>query len=703
MNRYGLEKYLMAFMLLGGFVAHSDEDTTHTEEYDGLEEVIVSAHPFAHLGLTQSSYLLIGDELARTLKESIGATLEKLPGVQNNAFGTVVGRPVVHGLDGPRVKVLTDGVSTMDLGVSYIDHPLLTNTFTADSIELINGATSLMFGSGAIGGVINVVTGRLPDRAPSKSGTIAELSQLTGGSVKNVALRQELTFSERLSLHVDGFIRAGDPYEIPACPESEQYLELEGIHEDDEDEDHEQNCSVLANSDYSLESGSIGFSVFGERSSFSTAVTINQGSYGVPLHFDHHEEEEEHLDDEGEDEDHHDEDHHEEESERVEIDLKQDRIDFNTNLFPQSDSDLKVNVKLGISQYEHAELEAHQLVTHFTNDGHDFRTELVVPKMGNLVQIYGFHHELRDFTLTSEDAFNAERSSIAGFALYRWKGIGRQYEYGIRYGTINDSATHEAGRKFSSYSLAAGILWNLPQHNTWSLNGEFSTRAPVIEELYIEGVHLATNSIERGDPGLGNERLFSLSSKVHYSWNRATLDLTGYLNWFQDFIYSRDSGLEEDHRPIFQRVQEDVTFKGFDVLLSSHLVQHNVWNLVGSIGVDVVTSELIDSKDTLPRQPPTRTRISLDSTYGGAWSFGGELTHIAEAQDVASYELPTTGWNNLKLYASFSRAIGFNHRLKISIQGDNLTNQEQRLHVSPIKDQIVQRGRFFKFSIRVSS
>lgn len=540
-------------------------DSSSDEE---LEEVTVTAHPFAHLGLTQSAILLVEDELRRAVQESIGATLDSLPGVQNNAFGIVVGRPVIHGLDGPRVKVLSDSLSTMDLGVSYIDHPLLTSTILADSVELINGATSLLFGSGAIGGVVNVVTGRLPDKAPGETSTVAEFSQTNGGTGNNLAIKQDFGLSQNLFLHFDAFIRSGDPYEIPTCPETEEFLELEGIHDDEHEEEHGhedehedehvQDCSVLANSDYSLESGSAGFSIFGNRSSFSTAVTVNQGTYGVPLHFAHHhdEEESEHHDDE--EEEHHD----DEEAERVEIDLKQNRVDFNTNVYLQENTDLKLNLKFGISDYEHAELEEHEIVNFFTNDGYELRAELVIPKHGNLSQVYGFHRELRDFTLTSGDRFSAERNSFSSYALYRWLGSQQHYEFGMRFGRISDDTSYQVSRDFNSYSVAGGILWNLPHRRTASINSELSTRAPVIEELYIDGFHLATNSIERGDPNLDNERLFAISGQSSYTWNQFGLNLTGYLYWFNDFIYSIDSGIEEDHLPIFNLVQDDVSRSG---------------------------------------------------------------------------------------------------------------------------------------------
>ena len=694
----------LTFTQVWGNQSDAQLESSNSASDEELEEVTVTAHPFAHLGLTQSSILLIEDELVRAVQESIGATLDSLPGVQNNAFGIVVGRPVVHGLDGPRVKVLSDRLSTMDLGVSYIDHPLLASTIMADSVELINGATSLLFGSGAIGGVVNVVTGRLPDKAPGETSTVAEFSQTIGGTDNNLAIKQDIGLSQHLFLHFDAFIRSGDSYEIPTCPETEEFLELEGIHEDEDEDEHEQDCSVLANSDYSLESGSAGFSIFGNRSSFSTAVAVNQGTYGVPLHFDHHEEEEE-EDDEEEGEHHEEEEeeegeHHEdEEGERVEIDLKQNRVDFNTNVYLQEHTDLKLNLKLGISEYEHAELEEQEIVNYFTNDGYELRAEFVLPKHGNLSQVYGFHRELRDFTLTFDDRFSAERNSFSGYALYRWLGSQQHYEFGMRFGSISDDTSQEISRDFNSYSIAGGILWNLPHRRSFSINSELSTRAPVIEELYIDGVHLATNSIERGDPNLDNERLFAISGQTSYTWNRFGLNLTGYLYWFNDFIYSVDSGLEEDHLPIFKLVQDDVSFRGFDAVLSTPLVNQNEWTVYGEVGLDVVNAEFNDSNDFLPRQPPTRLRVTLNSSYLN-WSFGSEFTRVAKAKNLASFELPTPSWHNVKLYASYTKAVGANYQLKFSFQGDNLTNQEQRLHVSPVKDRIVQRGRFFKFSIR---
>ena len=525
---------LMCALAMFGF---ADETTQTQEDETTIEEVVVSAHPYQHLGLIQSSLLLEKEDLARAQKDSLGATIAQLSGIHNNAFGEAVGRPVVQGLDGPRVRVMSDATSTMDIGVSYNDHPLLTETLLADRIELIKGATTLLYGSGAIGGVINTISGRLPKQIPETRASRFAIGQADNGSTRNIAFRQQLNASEEFLFHIDGFARDGDPYEIPGCPElheeHEEHEEEEEEHED-EHEEEEMNCSVLENSDISLDGVSLGTTYFGSRGSVGVSFSTTNGNFGIPLHVGHGEEEheeEEHEEEEHEEEEHEDE-HEEEHDERVEIDLEQSRLDISSHLQSAANPDLNLYARAGFSSYEHAEIEEDAIETAFVNDARDMRLEIQLPPRGELRQTYGLHHEYRDFRVLSDDRLDSESASFAVFALYRLGGQDAQYEFGARIGEISKEASGFERRNFSSHALSAGVLWDLNDQMDLGLTGEFSSRAPVIEELFTTGVHLATGSVERGDPNLENESLLGVSATLHGDFGQHSPDVTVYFRQF---------------------------------------------------------------------------------------------------------------------------------------------------------------------------
>ena len=689
---------LMCALAMFGF---ADETTQTQEDETTIEEVVVSAHPYQHLGLIQSSLLLEKEDLARAQKDSLGATIAQLSGIHNNAFGEAVGRPVVQGLDGPRVRVMSDATSTMDIGVSYNDHPLLTETLLADRIELIKGATTLLYGSGAIGGVINTISGRFPKQIPETRASRFAIGQADNGSTRNIAFRQQLNASEEFLFHIDGFARDGDSYEIPGCPElheeHEEHEEEEEEHED-EHEEEEMNCSVLENSDISLDGVSLGTTYFGSRGSVGVSFSTTNGNFGIPLHVGHGEEE--HEEEEHEEEEHEDE-HEEEHDERVEIDLEQSRLDISSHLQSAANPDLNLYARAGFSSYEHAEIEEDAIETAFLNDARDMRLEIQLPPRGELRQTYGLHHEYRDFRVLSDDRLDAESASFAVFALYRLGGQDAQYEFGARIGEISKEASGFERRNFSSHALSAGVLWDLNDQMDLGLTGEFSSRAPVIEELFTTGVHLATGSVERGDPDLENESLLGVSATLHGDFGQHSPDLTVYFRQFDDFIYSAQTGEVEDDLPVFQQSQDDVRFLGLDVTVRSLLYSGDGWNVHSNLGFDFVDASISGSSDdVLPRQPPARLRVALTAEKQD-WTVGGTLTNVAEVTDVSMFESHTDGWIDLEAFVEYKRVIG-DRNWTMSLRGRNLTDEEQRLHVSPIKDRILQRGRSLDFSVRIS-
>ena len=160
-------------LALPGMSSAQVKDTGKVVE---LPPVVVTATPFkdrSELDMVQPVTVLKGEDLRRKREASIGDTLARELGVASSSFGPGAGRPIIRGLDGPRIQVLENGIGTLDLSTTSPDHAVTVESFNASQIEILRGPVILLYGGGATGGVVNVVTGRIPNRlAKSPSGDI---------------------------------------------------------------------------------------------------------------------------------------------------------------------------------------------------------------------------------------------------------------------------------------------------------------------------------------------------------------------------------------------------------------------------------------------------------------------------------------------------------------------------------------------------
>ena len=272
-----------------------------------IEEVLVSAHPLSGEGLAQAIQTLSGKQLMRNLAPSLGETLASQPGIHSASFGQAVGRPIIHGLGGTRVRVMEDRLSTMDVSVTSGDHATSVEPFIADKIEVLKGASTLLYGNGAIGGVVDVHTGRVPHlRADDGTTGRFEASVANNGDQENFAGRIDGGFENWL-WHVDAFNRQAENYKINGFAESSalRALEAEEAHDEDHDEDHgeeheEEVQGTLPGSHYKTDGGALGLSYATEKGFLGAAISRTEAEYGLPGGHGHHEEEE------------HDEEEHEE-------------------------------------------------------------------------------------------------------------------------------------------------------------------------------------------------------------------------------------------------------------------------------------------------------------------------------------------------------------------------------------------------------
>ncbi len=412
------------------------------------EVLLIKAHPLGDKGLAMPATSLDGEALDRARDISLGSTLSRQPGIHQAAFGTVVGRPVVHGLAGPRVRIMQDRLDTMDVSTVGADHAVAVESFIAERVEVLRGPSILLYGSGAIGGAVNVQTGRIPQGPADglSGGAEARHNSATGGDTLAFKLNGG---RGGFAWHLDGATKDGDDYDIPGYAESAYLRAQEDEHDDDEDghEEHEENGEhgeeeehdehgehdeeegheehgeheeetrdKLPGSRFESDTIAFGGAWHGDWGFAGLSVSRMESNYGLPGPHGHghgHDEEEEHEEngEHGEEEEHdeHDEaeghDEEEEEEDRALLDMEQTRIDFELDLPAPFASVDRFNMRIGYSEYQHEEIEpGGQTGIKFSNDAWEARAEFH-HAAGPWEGVAGLQYAYRDFEAVGEESY----------------------------------------------------------------------------------------------------------------------------------------------------------------------------------------------------------------------------------------------------------------------------------------------------------
>ena len=727
--------WLVCLCGLSAWADGEDAEPSADQPPDHYEEVVVTAHPLSDTGLAQPAQVLAGAALDRARGANIGATVERLPGVRLSSFGEAAGRPVIHGLAGARVRMLEDRSDTLDVSVTSSDHMVTVESFVAERVEVLKGPSTLLYGSGAIGGVVNVETGRIATTVPDDSfGARLEVRGNDNGDGTAAALRMDGAVG-RLVWHVDGFRRRAEDYAIPGFAESSRLMAQEAAerdaedhdddgddhhedgdedgddhHEDGDEDEHEDEAPAhgrLPGSDYTVRGAAAGLSFVGERGFAGISFSRMDSDYGLPGGHEHGHEEAEDEHEAAEDEHHEDEAEHGEEGGNAWLDMKQQRVSVEFGLDAPFGNFDSLSARIGYNDYEHAEIEPNgEVGTTFANDAYDGRIELRQDAAGAWRNAYGLHLVRREFSALGEEAFvpPVDSSSTALF----WageRGLGAlQLESGLRLERMSHEPSARASgprRSFTAYAASAGII--APVSDAWrlSLLGDLSSRAPIAEELYSNGAHLATRNFELGDPSLDPEQAASLSAKAEYQSERIVARATAYRRHFRDFIHQTFTGDEQDGLTVLRFAQADATFTGLDFEATFHVWERGDWHGDLRFMFDVVAAELdVDGNDNLPRIPPSRAGFGFDVDNGRFFA-GIDYLRSASQDDVAPLELPTDAYEDLRFDASYRFSAGRSN-ISFFVQGRNLTDDEQRDHVSFIKDLAPRPGRTLEAGIRVS-
>ncbi len=659
---------------------------------DELEEIKVLAHPLADNGTAQNITVLNGNELARDVQSSLGETLSGEAGIQSASFGTAVGRPIIHGLGGARVKTTQDRIDTLDVSVTSGDHAVGAETFIADQVTVLRGSSTLLYGSGSIGGVVDVATTRIHTEAISETDGRVQLRTADNANATNGAFVVDAPLSENVILHVDGFLSDADDYDIPGFAESAFQIAAEEAEAAEEggEEEEEEAFGILEGSRVERSGGAVGLSFVGDSGFVGFSVSSLDAEYG--LVGGHHEEESEEEEEE------------EEEGPGI-IDLEQTRFDIEAGVNNPFSGISSINFRLGVNDYQHIEFEGNgETGTVFDNEAFEARVELKHESIAGFDGAFGVQLGDRDFSAVGEEAFVPPvKTETIGLFWVGQRALGNaELEAGARWEQVDHTPSPQElpDLSFDSFSASLGLTGSVGDNLKLAGIIDISSRAPTAEELFSNGPHLATSSFEIGDPNLDKEDVAALTLSAGYGNERFEFDASVYFMQFDNYIFEVANGEEEDGLPVLLWQQADATFTGFNLQGLIHLANFADGDLDLNFLADAVRGELDGGGGNLnlPRIPSARAGLGL-SWNNDSWEASVDYLSVSSQSRISTFELPTDSYEDLSLFIQRRLALSAGNEVKFFLHGRNLTDDEQRFHSSIVKDFAPAPGRRFEVGV----
>ncbi|MFN4095537.1 MAG: TonB-dependent receptor [Sphingomonas sp.] len=698
---------------------HAERDRSSRNPVHGetVEEVVISAPGVERLDLLAGTSVVTGDELVRDMRGQIGDSLTQVPGVSATSFSPGASRPVLRGFQGERVRVLTDGLGTLDASNTSTDHAVSIEPLTAERIEVLRGPAVLLFGSQAIGGAVNVLDRRIPRAVPENGfhvdaiGAYGSAADERGGGAA-----VDFAITPQIVAHIDGSYRKSDDLRVGgyvlSAPLRAEQLE---IAEEEADEGHfEEAEEALENANrrgrlpnsgtrtYSLGGG---VALINDGGSLGFSAGYYDTRYGVPSRPGAH----------------HDHgggggapDPHEEEGD-VTIGLQQFRADMRGEIKVGGSLVDALRVRVGYSDYEHTEFEGDEVGTVFYNEGFEGRLELVQANRNGWRGVTGFQAFTRNFNAVGAEAF-VPKNVTDQYGVFTLQEVdlgaiglegALRYEHtrvrsnAVKLDLDEDGPTGAFDRRFDAFSGAVGLSYALTASTKIGFNVSRAVRAPSAEELFSNGPHIATQAYEVGNPNFRTEKSWGGEIYARGAAGPLRFQITGYANWFDDYIYEVATGDEIDELPVFQFFQSDARYLGVEGEVSTTFIDggEGGFSLGGNLVADYVNAELGDGS-AVPRIPPFRVLAGIDASQG---AFGGrvEVEHAIRQTRVAAFETETPAFTLVNASVTW-HPLGEKRETAIILSANNIFDVDARRHASFTKDFVPLPGRDIRVSARLS-
>lgn len=640
-----------------------------------LPAVIVTGNPLGSQDIATPVSVLAGDELTLRRGSSLGETLNGTPGVSTSWFGPNASRPVIRGLDGDRVRMLSNAGASLDASSLSFDHAVPIDPLIVERIEVLRGPGALLYGGSAVGGVVNALDNRIPrERMDGVSGA-AEL-RLGGAQNERGGAALVETGNAQFGLHADAFGRKTDDLRVP------KYTPIE-------DGSPLAESTRVRNSASRTSGGALGGSVFFDQGHLGLSADTYDSRYGVVVEPD------------------------------VTIHMKRDHVGMAGELKFGEAALRSLKAQFNHTRYEHQEIEGTgEVGTTFKTTGNELRIEAEHAPVGTMRGALGMQLEDFDFSALGEEAFvpttRTQRQAVFALEELPWTGGTLTAGLRLEHARVkSDGDADPAEPKFGpaaerSFSLRSASLANVfkltPQ---WALSGalSLSERAPTSFELYANGVHAATSAYERGDTTLATERGTNLDVAVQWTEGANQLRVGAYTARFSRFIALEATGnnvtVDGEDFPEYAFRSVRARLNGIEVNGKQRLID-GPWTLDLSGKLDLTRGNNLDSGEPLPRVAPLRAGLGLDAGHG-PWGGRIELDHAARQNRVPATDVPTAGYTlvNLSLTRRFSLpgsdGLWF---VQLANAGNELAYNAASIQT--VRDLSPLPGRALKTGVRVS-
>jgi iron complex outermembrane receptor protein len=580
-------------------------------------------------------------ELSEKTAPSIGEVLDRQPGVAKRSSGPGAARPVIRGFDGDRVLVLQDGIRTGALSSQSGDHGEPIDASTLDRLEVVKGPATLLYGSNALGGVVNAVTRHHAAHEHPHEGLRGFLSG-AGGSANNQA-------------GGSGGFEYGRKHWL-----------LWGSGSGQRTGDYSTPLGRIENSGARLANSQGGLGHYGERTFFNLGYGFDDGRYGIP--------------------------------EASDIALRRHNLRFNGGVKDLNSWLDQFRLSLSFADYAHNELEpSGEVGTRLENKQFVYRGVFEQKQVQRLSGSFGFWGMHRHYKATGEEALAppVKQDAFAAFGLEEVDLEWLRLQFGAR---LEHNRYHPEGlreRGFTGFSGSAGVHVPLWKGGAFVANFIDSYRAPALEELYNHGPHPGNLTFEVGDAALGRERSHGVDFSLRHSAGRLRAEANLYRYDIDNFVYLAPTGEVEDDLLVAEYRQGDTRYTGAEANLDLG-VHPNVWV---HLGMDYVDAQLKQSNTPLPRIPPLRGRIGAEARWKG-FALKLEVALAAAQHQIFRTETRTAGYTVFHLGGSYTLAR--QHFVQVfSVQAFNLGDRLYRNHLSFLKEIAPEIGRGVRFTYTI--
>jgi iron complex outermembrane receptor protein len=648
--------------------------------------------------------ILDEEKLTNEVRPSIGETLASQPGVTASSFGPTASRPILRGLSGERVRILVDGIGSLDLSASDPDHAVAINPLTAERIEVLRGPSALLFGSSAIGGVVNVIDTRIPRSVPTGPVKVDALASYgSAADERSGTASVDVPLGGHFVAHADGSYSKFDDLEIGGFVLSKPLREQAAASPDPEIRELADLKGKLPNTAGRIDDIAGGLAYVDGALNIGVSYNHHDAKYGVPIRFS--------LDPSIE-------------PEVPTIDAHQDRVDARVNV-PIGGFFNAFEFRGGASKYRHNEIEEDgEIGSRFFSNGQEMRADLVQSARGGWGGTTGVQFLHQDARIRGDEKYLPD-SDNRQFGLFTLQSIVRgpiRFEAGARIEfsrleADEDEVIAEIGeelegemedvpeigeepisRSFTAVSLSAGANYEIAPGWRAGLSLAHSERAPSIDELFSLGPHGGSLQFLIGNPDRSKERSNSIELSVHLTTGPLHVQGSVYYSRFGSFIYQAPTDEMEDRLPVYEYRQGKADYYGFE--LESDAKFGNAFGVDwgGELVTDAVRAKIRGFGDA-PLIPPFRVLGALTGSRG---QIDGrlEVEHAFGQHRTAPNETPTPGFTLVNASVDW-HPFAANPELSLSLQANHLFDVDARRSTSVLKDFAPLAGRDIRLTARM--